>query len=564
MSRGSRRRDTLHRLVFPRVRLRLAWVVFACAGLWGCGGGAGAPPPPSNRAARALTIGIQQEPESLNQLFSNMYYTSVVSNVVHGYLVRVDHELNLQPDLCVEVPSAANGGIGADGLTYTYHLREGVQWHDGAPVTSADVKFTWECVMHPDVPAVTREGYDRVERVDTPDAHTVVFYLKEVYAPFLLSFSEFPILPQHLLGTVPPGELHQAPYNRAPIGFGPFRFAEWRSGEVLRFEANPEYYRGRPGLDTITYKVIPDENTLYLQLRTGEVDAFDGANTQQYARLKALEHVQVYETPALAWEHVDFNCEDPILRDARVRQAICSAVDRVALSEKIYDGVWRPAYSDQSPLLWAYNPAVESIWPYDPDRARALLGEAGWVDTDGDGVRDKDGEALRLTLSTTAGRPNRERTEVVLQAQLREVGIAVSIRNYNATRFFGSYQDGGVLERGEFQLGMYAWVSSPDPNNAFLWSSTQIPPHGQNQSRFRNARMDELMRLGVATADREARRRTYFEAQELLIREAPVLPLLLWVNLDSYPRDLLHVKPNPSAQGNAWNAWEWRWRTAGT
>lgn len=539
--------------------MRRRWVVLAVGALLGCGGGEPGTRGPAP-VRRDLAIGIQQEPESLNPLFSNMFFTSIVANVVHGYLVRVDDRLNLQPDLCVAVPTRENGGVSADGLTYTYRLREGVTWHDGAPVTSADVKFTWERIMHPDVPAVTREGYDRVERVDTPDPHTVVFHLKEVYAPFLLSFSEFPILPQHLLADVPPAELHHAAYNRAPVGFGPFRFAEWRAGDYLRFTAYAGYYRGRPGLDAITYRVIPDENTLFVQLRTGELDAYDNANTQQYDRLRALERVRVYETPALAWEHIDFNCDDPILRDARVRQAVCAAVDRRALSEKIYAGLWQPAYSDQSPMLWAYNPAVEALWPYDPARAAALLAEAGWTDSDGDGVRDKDGEPLRLTLSTTAGRPNRERTEVVIQEQLRAVGIELTIRNFDATRFFGSYTDGGILQRGEFQLAMYAWVSQPDPNSATLWSSTQIPPDGQNQTRFRNARMDELMRLGVATTDRDARKRIYFEAQELLIREAPVLPLVRWMHLDPYPRDLVNVKPNPSAQGNGWNAWEWRWR----
>ncbi len=544
--------------------MRRAWVGLLAAGLLGCR--AEAPAGHSSADAqgrRDIRIGIQQEPESLNQMFSNMYFTSIVSNVVHGYLVRVDDELNLQPDLCAEVPSLENGGVSPDGLTYTYRLREGVTWHDGAPVTSADVKFTWECIMHPDVPAVTREGYDRVARVETPDAHTVVFHLKEVFAPFLLSFSEYAILPRHLLAQVPPAQLHHAPYNRAPVGFGPFRFAEWRSGERLRFTAYEGYYRGRPALDEITFKVIPDENTLFVQLRTGEVDAFDNANTQQYARLKALEHVRVYETPALTWEHIDFNCDDPALRDARVRQAICLAVDREELSAKIYDGLWQPAYSDQSPMLWAYNPAVERIWPHDPAAARALLTEAGWADADGDGIRERDGAPLRLTISTTAGRPNRERTEVVIQEQLRAVGIDLAIRNYDATRFFGSYTDGGILQRGEFQLGMYAWISQPDPNASTLWSSSQIPPNGQNQTRYRSARMDELMRLGVATTDRAARKRIYFEAQELLIRDAPVLPLVRWVHLDPYPRDLLNVRPNPSGQGNCWNAWAWRWREPG-
>lgn len=526
----------------------------------GCGGSA--PVADSGAAAqprRDLRIGIQQEPESLNPMFSSMLFTTIVSNLVHGYLIRVNDRLELVPDLAREVPTRENGGISADSLTYTYHLNPDAKWHDGRPVTSADVKFTWERIMHPDVPVVTREGYDRVERVDTPDDHTVVFHLREVYAPFRLAFSDTPILPKHLLESVPPQELHRAPYNRAPIGAGPFRFVEWRSGEFIRFAAFEDYHLGRPGLDEILYKVVPDENTLFLQLRTGELDAYDNTNTQQYERLRQIKRVHVYLTPALAWEHIDFNCADPILQDARVRQAICSAVNRQELADTIYGGLWKPAYSDQSPLLWAYNPAVEHIWPYDPQRAGDLLTEAGWTDSDGDGVRDRDGAPLVLTISTTTGRPNRERTEQVIQSQLRRVGIDLKIRNHNATRFFGSYQDGGILQRGDYQLAMYAWVSQPDPNNIELWYSDQIPPNGQNQTRFANARLDDLLDRGVRTTDRAARKQIYFEAQEVLIREAPVLPLLSWVHIDPYPADLLHFRPNPSAQSNTWNAWQWQW-----
>lgn len=512
----------------------------------------------SSNAAQRLIYGIQQEPDILNPIISNMFYTSVVSNLVYSGLVKINDKMEVIPDLTVEVPTLENGGISEDYLTYTYHLRRDVKWHDGHPFTSKDVEFTYQTIMNPDINVVSTQGYDKIETVKTPDDYTVVFHLKEVFAPFVLNFTV--ILPEHILKDVPGKDFQKNEYNRMPVGTGPFKITRWVSASHLVFQAYEDYFLGKPGLDEIILKVIPNENTLFVQLQTGEIHGFDGANTTQHKRLSRLPGVIISVTEALAWEHLSLNISNLILQDKRVRQALALAIDKDALSEKIYHGLWKPAYSDQTPLLWAFNPKVKTALPYDVKKARLLLEEAGWKDTDGDGIRERNGQKLQLEICTTAGRPNRERTEVVLQQYFKQIGVNLKIKNYNASLLFGNYDDGGILATGKYEIAMYAWVAAPDPDNYTLWSSKQIPPEGQNVTRFVNSRIDELTEAGTRTVDRNERKKIYYEIQEILTEEVPVIPLLYWANIDPHTERLLNFKTNPSAQGNTWNCWEWKFR----
>ena len=215
-----------------------------------------------------LKYGSLQEPNTLNPLLSDLLATAEVGKLVFSGLVITGDKGEWLPDLAVEVPTTANGGVTADGLTITYRLRPGVTWHDGTPFTADDVKFTWQLIMNRKVNIVARDGYDRISAIDTPDKNTVIVRFREFYAPYLTLFTT--ILPKHKLENE--SNINKASFNRAPIGTGPFKFKEWQVAESIRFEANPAYYRGKPVLDSIIYRVIPDANILLTQLKAGELD----------------------------------------------------------------------------------------------------------------------------------------------------------------------------------------------------------------------------------------------------------------------------------------------------
>jgi peptide/nickel transport system substrate-binding protein len=313
-----------------------------------------------------------------------------------------------------------------------------------------------------------------------------------------------------------------------------------------------------PYLDEIIFKVLPDERTLLIQLKTGEVDVFDNANVTFLEELGRLPGTAVYATSTLMYEHLDLNVENPILRDRLVRQAIAFATDRRSIAETVYGGFAEAAPLDEHPSSKYYDEGVASRVSTNLLAARKLLHEAGWVDRNGDGVVEKDGRDLRLTISATAGNRNRERTEVVLKDQYREVGIDLEIRNYNPTVLYGSYDDGGILKRGKFDIAMYAWLSSPEPaSKQGLYSSHAIPPNGQNHPRVRNPELDQLLERGANELDEQERVEVYRRISGILVYEAPVVPLFWYTAVDVATDRLRNYRPNPTPSADTWNANTW-------
>ncbi len=496
----------------------------------------------------------QQEPDALNKAISSMMASTNVLTPLMGGLVTYDDKLNYLPDLAEEVPTLANGGVKLDGdrMVVTYKLRKGVRWHDGHPLTAEDVAFTQSVYMNSKVKVISREGYNKVSRVEIVDPHTVRIHFKQRFAPYVEMYDK--LLPKHLLEKSP--DLNKDPFNRAPVGAGPFKFESWKSGDSITLVANPDYWRGKPKIDRIIYKFVPDENSAFVQLKSGGLHVYQHAAITQYKALKRLPGVTIYETPAATYEHLDMNLDKPYFQDKRVRKAIAHAINKPEISKYIFKGLWQEAWSDKSPLNYHYNPAVENLYPYDPELAKRLLDEAGWK-VGPDGTRVKDGQRFAIKISTTAGRKPRELTELLVQHYLKQVGIQVTIDNYPGAILFGPHPD-GHLRGGKFDMALYAWVSPVDPNNLNLWHSNSIPPNGQNSVRWRNPEMDAMLEAGLVTLDREERRRIYQRAQAILAEDVPMIPLLWWTNLDVASSKLLNFKPSGSANGNFWNAHEWQ------
>jgi peptide/nickel transport system substrate-binding protein len=502
-----------------------------------------------------LVIGIPQEPEMLNSILQITKYSRLIGNTLFSRFVTYDDSMRLVPDLITEIPTYANGGITPDNLTYTYHLRPEARWHDGTPVTSADVVFTYEAIMNPAVGAESQQGFAAVEHVEAPDPHTIVFHLREIYSSFVAdTFYDEDVLPRHVLQDST-DDFRGLRFNRAPIGSGPFRFVEWVPGSHIRVSRHDTYHGGAPALDEIVFKIVPDANALAVQLQTGQVHGLDAAEASQLPLLETLPGVKLYRTQALQYENIAMNCARPTLADVRMRRALALATDRPAIAQHVYAGLASPAWADIHPLLPWYNPLADSLGRHDPEQARALIAEAGWRDTNGDGIVERGGKPLRLVMHSTAGRTARERTEAVLQQQWRAIGVDLVIENLSAPELFG---DRGPLRSGRFDLALYGWTQPVDPSAIqVIYGSRYIPPNGQNFGRFRDARFDSLAALGTQLVDPAQRVPVYREIEAVLLRQMPVIPLVWLVEADAMTTQLHEFRPNPTDAGDTWNVHRW-------
>ncbi|MCE5287506.1 MAG: peptide ABC transporter substrate-binding protein [Pelosinus sp.] len=496
-----------------------------------------------------VVYGSLYEPDTLNPLLSDLLPTAEVSSLIYSGLVTNNEKGEYLPDLAVDVPTMQNGGVSQDGCTITYRLRSGVTWHDGAPFSAEDVKFTWQTIMNSKVNILSRDGYDRIKAVDTPDPYTVVIKFKEYYAPYLTLFTT--ILPKHRLADS--ADINKDSFNRAPVGTGPFKLREWRMAESLILEANLGYFRGRPKLDQIIYKVIPDTNILLSQLKVGEVDIANGFPLNLLEQVKSIHGVTTLIAPTMVWEHLDFNLDNAIFQDVQVRQAISLGIDRQAIINSNLKGAASIAVGDQSPLSWAYNPAL-TLPARDVNAAKDLLVQAGWQQGAG-GIFVKDGQKLAFSLVYPAGNPVRDNVAQTIVQELKEIGAAVEVRPLEAQTFFGD-----ILKSRRFEAAMFAWVSGIEPDNASFWNSKSIPGHGkdgQNYPGWRNPEVDKLTLQGASTVDIEARKACYFRIQELIAQECPIIPLYFRADIDAVKDNVVNYKPNPTPAGSFWNAWQW-------
>ena len=504
-----------------------------------------------------LRVGSYEELDNLNPVLSTELFVTDVCQLLYSGLIDYDDNGDPIPDVALAVPTRTNGGISADGLTITYHLRRGVTFSDGVPLTSADAKYTWQQIVNPDNNASSRYPYDDVASVDTPDPYTLIVHLKARLSPFVGYFLRNgvlgSILPKHLLDKYP--NLNRIGFNNAPIGSGPFVVSNYQPGVRLDLSANPHYWRGLPKLRAIEYHIIPNQQTLLTQVGSHEIDFYFDAPEVQYALLKAVDGVRVTARPNQSFEHISFNCGRPPLDDVRVRQALSYAIDWNRLAQDVYLGVGLQGMADIAPSSWAYDPSVKP-YPFDPARARALLAAAGWT-PGSDGVLAKDGRPLEFTMTTVAGVSSREKVEALVQQDLRHVGVDLHIKNDHANMLFATYGANGTFARGRFDIGLYAWsYTIPEPDDTQTLGPDQVPPAGQNYTFCKDALIGQYQREARTSYDRAVRRAALVKLQH---REYEVVPrhTIVWrANIDAVNSDMKNFKPAP-AVSDFWNAWEW-------
>ena len=310
-------------------------------------------------AARAATpgqcvLGVTQEAVNFNPLlYVNTGVETSVEFIVFDALWKIDPSGAFVPNLAAEIPTQENGGISKDGLTWTIKLRDGVTWHDGAPFTAADVVFTLDTLLNPKVTVRSRNGHDHAEHYEAVDDHTIRIKLKDNYAPYMVSWQKTSIIPKHILSSV--ADINTAPFNTNPVGTGPFKFKNRVAGSYIEFEPNAKYHAGSPKLTSLIQKYVPDQQSLYAQFQTGEVDIYDlqGIPPLLYQKAKALPGSKILLSPLPFVEFIYFNCGKPQFQDKRVRKAIYMAIDKKGWIDAVYYGVPLPTLSYLAPNHWA-------------------------------------------------------------------------------------------------------------------------------------------------------------------------------------------------------------------
>lgn len=503
-----------------------------------------------------LRIAIQAGPNTMNPLLAGNTTEAMLTRLTNNVLVSVDEKGREVPMLAAQVPTLENGGISKDGLTLTYHLRHNVLWHDGVPFTSHNVKFSWEAIMNSRNNVVSRHGFDLVRSVDTPDDYTVVFHMKQPFAPaintlFGESDSPYTIVPAHILSKYP--DINNVPYNANPIGTGPFKLVEWARGDHLTFEPNEKYFLGPPKLKQIIAKIIPDENTTVNQLRTHEVDWQFEASPQEYAVIKTIPDLNIVLQDMNQYERIEVNTVRPPLDNVRVRQALAYAIDKDKLTTDLTYGSAMPADQDLPPFMWAHATNIMR-YPYDIAKARELLRQAGWTPGP-DGTLQKNGKRLTLQITYNVSNATRRRAVVTVQAMLRTAGIASNVKPYIASLLFAPMGMGGILQNGKYDLAWDGWISGIDPDNSSMFLCSARPPNGNNTSFYCRTAMDAAQQVALTHFAIPVRKAAYERIEQLLAVDQPVIPV--W-----WPRQIQPISPDfknftPNAATEAWNAYQW-------
>ena len=480
---------------------------------------------------------------SLNPVLNSETRTSYIAQMTMAYFARYDAHNRPYPELLTVIPTIANHGISADGKTITWHLRHGVRWSDGAPFNADDVVFSTNVVNNPANNVIGRDGWNLIEKMDEPDKYTVVYHLRKPYAAYLPTFfgtagANPCILPKHILGGLP--NINQAPYNAKPIGIGPFRVVSWKRGDSVDLEPNPYYWRGKPKLQRITYKIVPDRNTLVTLMQTGEVDLWPQVPSGYIDRTKSLAGFNTIVIPSYYFAHIDFNYKNPILRDIRVRQALRYAIDRKTLVEKTSFGYGIIQESVISPANPVSDQHIAST-PYDPNKAKALLEQAGWK-VGPDGIRTKNGQRLSLRFSSYTGAPDTDERIELLRQWWKAIGVEIQLQKYSPNVFFEN--PNGVIYGGKFDVTIYSWGGDPIGELSNLYECNQAPPNGQNMMHYCNPQVDAAMEKFKRSYD-EAKRQQYvnFE-QEQIVKDVPTIVLYVLKDGYAYNTDLTGYHPN--------------------
>ena len=564
--------QSIERIVLASVALTLTLILTGCAPASSPTTSTAATTQISATAQRGgtVTIALTSEPDTLNPYLASQRAAGEVHVFVIEGLLSVNDKGEFFPALATDVPTKENGGVSADGLTITYHLKRGVTWSDGQAFTCDDVKFTWEAVTVPNSGAVAASDYRAIDSVSCPDPLTAIVKFKSFYAAYLVPF--WALLPRHATGD--PASMTKWEYNRKPIGTGPFKISEWQTGDHITLVRNNNYRdanAGKPYLDSVIIRFMPSREATLQLLQTGDVNVMNDLVEQNLPQLSKMPNVLIDSAPSPRSERLLLNLGDPsvdaanpidqhhpILTDLRVREAMELAINKQEIVDKLMYGKGAVGTNELN-TGWARCDALPSA--FDPSRAQQLLEDAGWrVGSDGIRVAQgaqfaKDGTRLRLKLQGPTGDALREQVEQLILERWKAVGIEAYIENAPTSALLGTWDSGAIARHGKFDVLIYSTglpIADPQSQIEGYFASWNIPSAnnkgaGYNYARWINETADNAITAAGSTPDLSARRDAYCRVMDQVNHDLPMIYL--------YARDAIFAYRN-TLQGWVTNVWK--------
>ncbi len=465
-----------------------------------------------------------------------------IASMVFNGLVKYDKDINIVGDL------AESWEVSKGGLVITFHLRRGVKWHDGYHFTAQDVLFTYKVTIDPKTPTAYSGDFLKVKKAEVIDDYTFQVTYDEPFAPALMSWGS-PILPKHLLEGK---DITTSSLARRPVGTGPYIFKEWLPGQKIVLVSNPDYFEGRPYIDGNIMRIIPDTATMFLELRANGIDRMN-LTPLQYTRQTEnnlfRKNFNKYRYLSFSYTYLGYNLINPLFADKRVRQAIAYGINKEEIIQGILLGLGKEATGPYKPGTWVFNPNVKK-YPYNPGKARELLAAAGWRDTDGDGILDKDGQPFVFEIITNQGNEIRAKTAEIIQRRLSEIGIKVKIRVLEWAAFVNDF-----INKRRFDATILGWTIPLDPDIYDVWHSSKTGPQELNFISYKNEEVDKLIEKGRGTFDQKERKKYYDRIQEILAEEQPYLFLYVPDALPIIHARFRGIEPAPLGIGYNFIKW---------
>lgn len=462
-----------------------------------------------------LVVGISGDADSFNPIVSEELTSEEIRDLILLGLADINDKLDFEPEL------AESWEFSEDHLELTYRIAKNAVWADGTPITAEDVKFSYE--LYGDTAAASpRSDYvEFIEEITAVDDRTVKFIFSKAYPDQVLE-SSLEIVPKHILGKINRKDIRTADYGRNPLCSGPFKLTNWISQQQIELSPNETYFKGRPYLDRVVFKIVPDRTNLLVQLQTGEIDMMEDVPPIEAKRLKEQHpDIGVYPTSGRLYYFVGWNLKNPLFQSKNVRQALTTAINRQEIIDNLLYGFGKQCTGPIPPIIaWAHNPDIRPF-PYDTQRAKQMLAQEGWTDTDGDGWLDKDGKTFEFSLKTNMDNQVRVDALVMIQDDLKDIGIKVTPRLLEWTVYVDE------IFGGNYEACIAGWSArmSPDPTAVFHSNSTDQ----FNFVSYANPRVDELIERGRVEFDRQKAQEIWYEFQELVYDDQPYT-FLFWID----------------------------------
>ena len=468
------------------------------------------------RQLDTLVMGTIGDTDSLNPLLTRTRFGGELSKMLFLSLMEE------QPDFVTFKPQLARSWeIAKDGKSMTFHLRTDVFWSDSVKVTAQDVRFTLDQQKDAAIGWSGKSVKDRITGISVLDDSTVQFYFDEPYMYQLMDINEGVILPEHILGKLSPEEWQDCDFNRKPIGNGPYKLKSWVSNQYIELERNDLFYdHNKPKIPNLVFKIVPDKTQLLGQLKTGEIQVMESLPPREAEKIAVSGDLKIESFPFGQYVQIAWNLGNPLFKDVEIRRALTMAIDRQALVDHLLGGYGRVCTSPIHPILWAHDSTIKPL-PFDPETAKTALQKAGWIDSNSDGVVDKNGRRFEFELLANIGSGTREDAQVMIQEMLRKIGIKVTPQRLEWSVYVEKLM---ARDFDAVIIGMMT-ATKVDPRPA--WHSSMIGPDGFNLSCYDNPKIDALIDQARVMIDRKQAQPLWDDFQRIVMEEQPVT--LLWL-----------------------------------